>query len=262
MIICTLVSGSSGNSTYVSDGTTSVLVDAGVPGKRIEEELADIGADPHGLGGVFVTHEHIDHVAGVGVMARRYGIPVVANYRTMCSLKYYKKVDKIPPERLIVFENDEDFQFGTLTVHPFSIPHDAADPVGYRFTSGGVSVAVSTDIGNITDKVRNGVLGCKAVVLEANHDVGMLKTGPYPYELKKRILGDRGHLSNEISAAFARELAENGTKTVILGHLSSENNTPELALSTVKQGLSEGNPLSCCEVILAPRYSHGKVIVC
>ncbi|MBP5312023.1 MAG: MBL fold metallo-hydrolase [Clostridia bacterium] len=262
MKVCTLVSGSSGNSTYISDGTTSVLVDAGVTGKRIEAELAAIGVSPTDIDAIFITHEHVDHIAGIGVLARRYGIPIFANYRTMCWLKYYKKVEKIPEERLVVFENDTELEFKTLKVRPFSIPHDAADPVGYRFTSGGVSVAVSTDIGEVTDNIKRNVKGCAVVVLEANHDVEMLKKGPYTYLLKKRILGDHGHLSNDVSASFARELAENGTETIILGHLSAENNTPELALKTVRQGL-EGQETACaCRVLLAPRHSHGEIITC
>lgn len=262
MKLCTLVSGSSGNSTYISDGTTSVLVDAGVPGKRIECELSAIGVEPGSIDAVLVTHEHIDHVAGVGVIARRYHIPVYANRGTMLAMTAAGILDRIMPEDLLVFENNTDFICGTLRVRPFSIPHDAADPVGYRFTSGGVSVAVSTDIGEITPCIRENTLGCRAVLLEANHDVVMLKNGPYPYPLKKRILGENGHLSNDNSALFACELAKSGTETIILGHLSKENNTPELALETVTKGLESGGLLQNCRVVLAPRYYHGEPVIC
>ncbi len=263
MKICTLVSGSSGNSTYISDGKTSVLVDVGVTGKKIEEELAGIGVKGEELDAILVTHEHIDHVCGVGVVARKYGIPVYANLATMKWLDSNGYFKRIMPENLIVFENDSDFMCGTLLVHSFSTPHDAIDPVGYRFTSCGVSVAVSTDIGEITENVRKNTLGCAAVVLEANHDVEMLKNGPYPYPLKKRILGDHGHLSNSNSAIFARELAENGTKTIILGHLSNENNTPEIAYKTVESVLgNEKNAPNGCRLLLAPRHSHGEMVIC
>lgn len=262
MRLCTLVSGSSGNSTYISDGRTSVLVDAGVTGKKIEQELEDIGVSGEKLDAILVTHEHIDHVAGVGVLARKYGIPVFANRATMTWLDLNGYFKRIMPEKLMVFENDRDFVCGSLLVRAFSTPHDAVDPVGYRITSGGVSVAVSTDIGEVTENVRKNTLGCAAVVLEANHDVDMLKKGPYPYPLKKRILGDHGHLSNGNSAVFARELAEKGTKTIILGHLSLENNTPETAFKTVDEVLGGENAPNGCRLILAPRHSHGEMITC
>ncbi len=262
MKLCTLVSGSSGNSTYISDGTTSVLVDAGLTGKRIEEELSSIGVSAKELSAVFVTHEHNDHITSVGVIARRYGIPVYANRGTMKYLDAAGMLNRIMPENLIVFENNKSFLCGTMTVKAFPIPHDATDPVGYRFTSGGVSVAVSTDIGEITDDIREGTKGCAAVVLEANHDIEMLKTGPYPYPLKKRILGRYGHLSNVSSADYACELAEEGTETIILGHLSKENNLPELAFETVTKELKKRGLLEKCSVMLAPRYSHGELIVC
>lgn len=262
MRLCTLVSGSSGNSTYISDGTTSVLVDAGLTGKRIEEELAGIGVSGKELNAIFVTHEHNDHITSVGVLARRYGIPVFANRATMEYLDSAGILNRIMPENLIVFENNVSFICGTLVVKAFPIPHDAADPVGYRFTSGDVSVAVSTDIGEITDDIRAGTAGCAAVVLEANHDIEMLKNGPYPYPLKKRILGSHGHLSNVSSADYACELAGKGTKTIVLGHLSEENNVPELAFETVKNELEKRGLLESCNVMLAPRYSHGEMIVC
>ena len=262
MRVCTLTSGSSGNSTYVSDGRTSVLIDAGLPGKRIEEQLDGIGVSGRDIDAIFVTHEHDDHITGVGVLARRFDIPVYANRATMEYLDSMGKLNRIMPEKLIVFENNVSFICGTFVVKAFPIPHDAADPVGYRFTSGSVSVAISTDIGVITEDIRQGTLGCSVVLLEANHDVEMLRNGPYPYPLKKRILSDHGHLSNEVSASYACELAQNGTKTIILGHLSEENNRPELAFEAVTKGLKEKDLLDSCRVILAPRYSHGEMITC
>ncbi|MBO7658872.1 MAG: MBL fold metallo-hydrolase [Clostridia bacterium] len=279
MKICTIASGSSGNSTFISDGETSVLVDAGINAKRIGEALADIGEAPENLSALLITHEHSDHISGAGVIARRYKIPIYANVRTMDALVAMKITHKIEPGKLIVFENGVDFIVGTMVVKAFSIPHDAVDPVGFSLTGcGGTKISVSTDMGCVTEEVMKNILGSAAVVLEANHDLEMLRTGPYPYYLKKRILGKSGHLCNDDAATVAERLAASGTKRIILGHLSSENNLPEKALEAVTAAvygggktsdpgtdLADNDPAdntSGCMITVAPRFVHGEVFLC
>lgn len=257
--ICPLYSGSGGNCIFVEDGHTRLLVDCGVSGKKIEQALFYHGIEPNTINAVLVTHEHSDHVKSVGIIHRKNGAAIYANHETFGafenSLGRYKASD------IHIFNGK--FNVGDIEVTPFSIPHDAADPVGYTFSDGTRKLSVCTDMGYITDEVLNHVSGSSVVLLESNHDVEMLKSGPYPYSLKKRILSDRGHLSNENAGKMCRILVERGTKDIILGHLSQHNNHPALAYITVKSVLEEGGiKMSDCYLSVAPRKEPGEVHVC
>lgn len=226
-----LFSGSSGNAIYIRMGETRMLVDAGLSGRRMECEMAKLAVDPASLDALLITHEHSDHIAGAGVMARRYNLPVYATEGTWRAIG--AKIGKIAPPLRRVIEPGQDFYIGAVNVMPFAIPHDAAQPVGYTFESGGMKTAVATDLGHLSARWLDPLYDCDLLLLESNHDVDMLKAGPYPYDLKRRILGARGHLSNEDAALAAVELFNHGVKHIILGHLSGENNFPELAWQTV-----------------------------
>ena len=231
MIFCPLYSGSSGNALFVQYGRTRLLIDAGKPGKTLDEALGMIGVNPDTIDAILITHEHNDHIAGAGVMCRKHHIPVYANEATWEAME--PKFGKIPDGCAMVFDSDSDFYLGDIGVAPFRIPHDAAEPVGYRLWGGKCSVSTATDLGHFPRHVRDAVAGSSLVLLESNHDPEMLRmNGHYSSYLKQRILGNHGHLSNEACADALLQLVDTGVRNVILGHLSGENNLPELALST------------------------------
>ena len=237
LTLCPLFSGSSGNSIYISCGDVRLLVDAGMSAARIEAHLREIGADIREIDGILVTHEHVDHIRGLGVLARKYGVPIYANEGTWNGILL--KESGIPLRCVRTFYTGEDFYIGGVNVHPFPIPHDANEPVGFAFESRGLRCAVATDLGHINDTWMNAVSGCQALVLEANHDVEMVERGPYPSHLKRRILGRKGHLNNEDCAKALLKLVKSGTRAVFLSHLSQDNNLPELAYNTVCGALYE-----------------------
>lgn len=230
---CTLFSGSSGNCTFISDGKTNLLVDAGVSASRICAALAEIGYTPYDIDGILLTHEHRDHVAGVSILSRNYSIPVYANVGTM--EKTLAITGWIFDDYIHTFKSNEKFAVGDIEVFSFSIPHDTIDPVGYTFRFDGKYYSVATDIGHVTESILKHLCKSEAVLIESNHDVQMLKDGPYPYYLKHRILGERGHLSNENAAHLAAQLVKWGTKRIALGHLSEKNNTPERAFDVTAE---------------------------
>ena len=262
MKFCTLSSGSGGNASFITDGKTSILVDCGINAKRVREALNFIGEDPDRLSGIIVTHEHSDHVAGVGVASRAFDAPVYANLQTMEAMRRQKVFGKLPPEKLIVFQNNESFRLGTLVIKAFHTSHDAADPVGFTVESGSSKVAILTDTGYITREAMENVPGAGAVLLEANHDEEMLKKGGYPYILKQRILSTRGHLCNELAADMAVSLIRSGTGNIILAHLSRENNLPEVALHTVLEKAGDAAAACGCKIIVAPEKLVSEVIEC
>jgi len=236
MYFCPLYSGSSGNALFCQYGKTRLLIDAGKSGKTIEDALSSIGADIRTLSGVLITHEHSDHIQGAGVLARKYHLPVYATRETWWAMK--DKVGKVPPDTMREIRAGKDFWLGDIGVSPFSIPHDAADPVGFRLYGGGVSISTATDLGFFSEEVYARVAGSTLVLLESNHDPDMLRANPkYSAALKARILGDHGHLSNESCAAALLRLINAGTTDVILGHLSGENNTPLLARRVSSEAL-------------------------
>ena len=232
-----LFSGSSGNALYVERDGMGVLVDAGLPGKKIAEEMNKAGAQIDRLGAILVTHEHLDHIAGVGVLMRKYKVPVYATEPTWQAME--GKIGRISGDLVRCIEPGCPFSLGGLEVRPFSIPHDAAGPVGYSFVSGGKKLAIATDVGCIEEEWMQAVEGADMLLLESNHDVDMLRAGRYPYELKMRILGNRGHLSNDDAGHAAVRLCGRGVKQILLGHLSGENNFPELAWESVAMHLRQ-----------------------
>ena len=241
---CPLFSGSSGNSTFVSYGGTRLLVDAGRSGTQIEEALRLIGEDPASLDGILVTHEHQDHIKGVGILSRRFHIPIYATPGTWQAMP--ASIGKIAPDLKREFSVGEDFYVGAMGIDTFSVPHDAQDPCGYRLWGGRGSVAVATDLGYLPLHVMSALAGTSLVLLESNYDPDMLRNNEhYRYVLKQRIISRKGHLSNADCAEGMLALYAQGTKHFILGHLSGENNTPELADQTAEvrfelEGISPG----------------------
>lgn len=243
MELCSIASGSSGNCICVGSDHCHLLVDAGISGKRIEAGLNAMDLKTGEMQGILITHEHIDHIAGLGVLARRYGLPMYATPGTIDAVLHTRSVGKIDESLFHEVHPEEEFVIGDLTIEPIAISHDAAEPVAYKFKQPGKSMAVMTDLGTYNDKIVEKLQKLDVLLLEANHDVHMLEVGGYPYPLKQRILGDRGHLSNELSGQLLGKVLHDGFKAVFLGHLSKENNLPELAYETVRLEVTMGeNP--------------------
>lgn len=240
MRFVSIASGSSGNCIYAGTERTHMLIDAGVSAKRIEKGLFELGLKPSEISAVCITHEHSDHIRGLGVLARKYGIPVYATEGTLKEIRKTKSLGEYPGELLHAILPDADFLVGEMTVRPFQIDHDAADPVAYRIQAGTKSIAVITDLGHYNQYVIDHLLDLNAVLLESNHDLRMLETGPYPYYLKRRIMGDFGHLSNENAGRLLNCILNDKLKYILLGHLSKENNMPELAYETVRLEVDMG----------------------
>ncbi|KAB1439936.1 MBL fold metallo-hydrolase [Candidatus Galacturonibacter soehngenii] len=240
MRLCSITSGSSGNCIYVGADNTHLIIDTGISGKRIENGLNQIGLKTADMNGILITHEHSDHISGLGVLARRYGIPIYATKGTIYEIKKSKSVGAIPDDLFQEIQEDTEFMINELTVHPFSVSHDAAQPVAYRISREDKSIAIATDLGKYDDYTIDNLKDLDVLLLEANHDINMLQVGSYPYYLKQRILGDRGHLSNELSGRLLCKLISDKLKAVVLGHLSQENNYEELAYETVRLEISMG----------------------
>lgn len=233
-----LFSGSSGNCTFVKYGDEEILIDAGVSFKRICTALDSIGTNIDNIKAVLVTHEHTDHVQGIPVLSRHTDVPIFINRR---SASYYDlPLDKLFEGHARIKDPGDSITFSGFEVNVFATPHDSVGSCGYHFTfSDGSRFAFATDMGQITPEISSYLLGCKSVVIESNHDEKMLKNGPYPFILKKRILSDHGHLSNDDCAAFLPKLVDNGAEKIVLAHLSKENNTPELCYKTNASSLAE-----------------------
>ena len=261
--LCSIASGSSGNCICVGTDNTHVLIDAGISGKRVEAGLNEFGLKGEDMQGILITHEHSDHVAGLGVLARKLGVPMYATAATIQAIKGMHSLGKIDESLFHPIRPEEEFQIGDMSFHPISISHDAADPVAYRFTNGKHTFAVITDLGDYDENIVGQLQGLDAVLLESNHDIRMLQTGPYPYPLKQRILGKNGHLSNERSGQLLCELLHDNFGSVMLGHLSKENNYEELAYETVRMEVTMGdNPYKAEDfpIYVAKRDSISPVI--
>ena len=233
---CPLYSGSSGNALFCQYGKTRLLIDAGKSGKCIADALRSIGAEMDTIDGVLITHEHSDHISGVGVLARKYHLPLYATPGTWRAME--DKIGSVASELRHEIHADREFYLGDIGVAPFAIPHDAADPVGFRLYGGHVSVSTATDLGFFPDSVFERVAGSSMILLESNHDPDLLRRNPhYSPPLKQRILGNRGHLSNEACAEALLRLIRAGTREFILGHLSGENNSPTLARNVSTRAL-------------------------
>lgn len=233
---CTLFSSSSGNCTFISDGATKLLVDAGVSASRVCKALSQIDVHPSEIDGILITHEHRDHIVGVGSLSRNYSIPVYATPATLD--KVMSVTGFLFEDSIRTFKANDKFEVGDIEVFSFSTSHDAVDSVGYTFRFGGKYYSVATDLGCITDGVLKHLCKSNAVLIESNHDVELLKNGPYPGYLKQRILGKRGHLSNEHASHLAAQLVKWGTEHITLGHLSEKNNTPEIAHNTTAESFA------------------------
>ena len=232
-----LASGSTGNATIVSSDAATVLVDVGLSAKKIEELMKERGLSGSNLDAIFVTHEHSDHIKGLGALARKYELPVYANEKTWAAMQ--KSIGELAPEQRQVMAADSVMELYDLRIESYAISHDAAEPVGYCFQSGGAKLGLATDLGYVSDKVMQHLLQSDVLVLEANHDVDMLRMGRYPWNIKRRILGDTGHLSNEAAGEALCRLLDGGTRRVYLAHLSQEHNLMDLAKLTVNTVLED-----------------------
>lgn len=230
---CTIASGSSGNCAYIGTAYTKLLIDAGVSGKRIEEGLAQLHLRGEDIDALFITHEHLDHIKGAGILSRRFDIPIFATAGTWAAME--GTIGKIAPSNKRIVYADEVCAINDICVKPFAIPHDAAEPVGYNVYAGEKKITLATDMGHVTDTVRESIEGSDLLLLEANHDEDMLRRGSYPWHLKQRILGEKGHLSNSTAGRLLTEIMTGRLKYVFLGHLSEENNNPHLAYETVEE---------------------------
>jgi len=241
MKLTIFASGSKGNCLLISSKGTNILIDAGISARRIKDSLSRLGLSVHDLNGVLITHEHSDHILGLKTLTKNAALPIYTS--------------RAIGNRLIAFTNNlsldirpisaDGFSVGNLLVRSFPTPHDSVESYGYR-VEGDAVFAIATDMGYLTNDIVNGVLGADTVIIEANHDVEMLKNGPYPYPLKQRILSDHGHLCNTECGRLAAHLEKNGTSNIILGHLSENNNTPQTAYHTVQQYLTNGSTYLCC----------------
>lgn len=234
MRLCSIASGSSGNCVYVGSDTTHILMDVGISGKRTEEGLREIGLTMSDIDAVFITHEHADHISGLGVLARKYGVPIYGTKGTIDAIKKTSSTGKIDDSLFRYIKADERCMVKDVALYPVRTSHDAAEPVAYRISHDKQKIAVITDLGCYNDYTVECLKDLDVLYLEANHDVNMLQVGPYPYYLKQRILGERGHLSNETAGKLLSRLLHDRMQAVVLGHLSKENNLPELAYESVR----------------------------
>lgn len=260
MKVATLASGSSGNAIFIESGQEKILVDAGLSGKSIQKALENINVKPEELSAILVSHEHIDHVKGIGVLSRRFKLPIYATELTWAAMA--PKIGQVSESLCCYIETDKRLEFGSMSVEFFASNHDAADPIGFNFYEEDRQLGLVTDIGAISNKVESVLQGADCLILEANHDEEMLKMGSYPWLLKKRIMSDRGHLSNEAAGKSLINLSCGKKQKVLLAHLSEENNLPELAKLTVANLLAEAGIVlgRDLELSIAPRFSPSEVI--
>jgi phosphoribosyl 1,2-cyclic phosphodiesterase len=249
-----LASGSRGNCALVSSASTKILVDAGISCRETFKRMKALGDDPHSLSAILITHEHSDHVYGLAVLAKKLRIPVFmtgATHQAWSRAMRNQNGEKPQLEKFERFESGHSFQVGDIAVRPFTIPHDAADPVGFTFRADGIKVGVATDLGYIPLSVRDHLRGCDVLVVESNHDVEMLRVGPYPWSVKQRVMSRVGHLSNLALADFFSNDYDNNATFVVLAHLSEQNNHPEIARREAEKALSTRGGLFTNRVLLA-----------
>lgn len=234
-----LASGSTGNATIVSNGETTLLVDAGLSARKLEQLMMERKVRGDEINAIFVTHEHSDHIKGLGTLARKYKLPIYANQKTWSELD--RLIGEVGTEHRHVMDTGDERLIGTLKVESYAISHDAVEPVGYCFYHGEEKLSLATDLGYMSTKVKERIMDSDVLVLEANHDVEMLRLGRYPWNIKRRILGDTGHLSNEAAADAICEIGIDKTKRIYLAHLSRDHNLMDLARLTVNNILEEQN---------------------
>ncbi len=241
-----LASGSTGNAFYIGTKKENILVDAGLSGKQIDRLLNQADIDPTTISKILVTHEHSDHIKGLGIVARKYNLPIYANEKTWKAMD--PLIGKLSLDQKFIFNMDETKSFGDIDVTSFGVSHDAVEPMFYTFHHEGKKVAIVTDLGYVSDRIKKTVENADALIFEANHDVSMLQMGPYPWNVKRRILGDSGHVSNDDCALALTDIIGDQTKRIYLAHLSKDNNMKELARMSVEnhlreQGFSVGDQL-------------------
>jgi len=249
---CSLYSGSSGNCLFVETDNAKILIDAGMSMKKINEGLASINISLENIDAILVTHEHTDHIKGLKAISKKYNIPTYATYKTW---------DKLPINPGELFVPYEKFEIKDIEILPFSIPHDAADPCGFNIYNGDSKISIATDLGHVDTKIMSHLEGSSFMLLESNYDPEVLKCSSYPYILKKRIAGPTGHLSNYNAGQVISSLIHSGLKSVVLGHLSKENNFPELARETILEELSKSNyTANSIDLCVASRSECSKII--
>ncbi len=254
---CPFASGSSGNCIYIGAGGKNFLVDAGISGKRIYKSM-----EAHGIGalhGIFVTHEHSDHALSIGVLARRFKIPIYATELTWRYFLRHGTVGKLEEFQIRTVEPGVAFSIEDIHITPFDIPHDAAQPVGYCFTRNGLKATVATDMGCVTDTARAHIKKSNILLIESNHDLEMLRNGRYPIQLKDRVMGERGHLSNAAAGSLLADVANTELRYTFLGHLSEENNRPLIALDTV-QNILEARGVKLPFLSVADRHEPSEMV--
>ena len=256
---CSLYSGSSGNSLLVSTENTNILIDAGVSSKKIETALNNLDVDPYKLNGILITHEHSDHIQGLGTFAKKFDLPVYVNQKTLDAMP--KQKEKIAEKNINIIKIEEKFEINDLKIKPFSIPHDAANPCGFCIFKDNKKMSIATDIGHMTNDILKNLEDSLFVLLESNYDPEVLMYSKYPYPLKNRIRGPIGHLSNQDAGKTISCLLHSGLKQAMLGHLSKESNFPELAYKTVVEDLISNNyDENSLNLYVAKRDEQSKII--
>ena len=252
---CSLYSGSSGNCHYIKTENATIIVDAGLSGKRIQQEISNIGEDPKKIDAIFITHEHTDHIQGAGIMSRRLNIPIYANEKTWEAMSPCIGDVKSHNIKLL----DDSTQIGDLVIKSFDISHDSAHPVGYNIFYKNKKISLVTDTGCVNETIASSIMDSDLLLVESNHDEDMVLIGPYPWPLKRRVLGEFGHMSNETAGHLISSVIKKGTEIVLLGHLSAENNFPQLAYKTVESILLENsidvNPGICLDLTYRDKSS-------
>lgn len=263
MKMCSIASGSSGNCIYIGTENVHLLVDAGVSAKRIEEGLRSIGVESDSLNGIFITHEHSDHIQGLPVFTKKHQIPIYATKDTLKGCISSGKLTETAAGLIQEVQYGQDISFDSIIVSPFEISHDAVKPVSYSFCCEGHKIGMVTDLGTYSETTVESLKDSEILYMEANHDVNMLMVGAYPYKLKQRILGERGHLSNDSASELIRKLLHPNLKHIVLGHLSKENNYPELAFETVRQEVKKNWSFdtSLPDIFVANREKPSKPIL-
>ncbi len=255
LLFSSLASGSSGNCQLIKSTKTTLLLDCGVTGKYVTQALHHFDLLTEDVDGIVITHEHSDHIAGLGVLHRKSKLPIYVNAATWQVVA--PKIGKVDDSKVHIIDNKETFQIGDIAVTPYSVSHDAVDPVCYSFANKDAKIVVATDLGQMNGRVLAALKEANLVMIEANHNVEMVMSGRYPYPLKRRVVGEQGHLSNENCALAAIEAIQQGAvSTVLLAHLSRENNTPELAYETVKSFMAEQNIIVGKDVMLDLTYRN------
>lgn len=256
---CSLYSGSSGNSLFVQTENTRILIDAGVSSKKIEEGLKSIDVEPSSIDAILVTHEHSDHIQGLGTFSKKFDTPIYANQETIDNMQ--NQILKISEKNIKKFKVADKFSIGDIDIKSFSIPHDAANPCGFNIFKENKKLSIATDIGHMDNKLIKNLEDSLFILLESNYDPEIIKYSRYPYSLKSRITGPLGHLSNDSAGKTISYLLKSGLKSAILGHLSKENNFPELAYKTVADQLMEQNNFNnSISLSVANRNSPGKLL--